>query len=372
MKAALITNMIPPYRAPLFEAIGREVELTVLVSSPMEANRQWRAWRNEDGRYFRTVFLGGKTFRTRRGLSYVQTDVWRQLRKLDPDVVVASGFGVNSVIGGLFSRLRKKRSLLWSEATSCSERHCSPLRRRYRKWLVALHDGCIAVGTESKQFLKSLGAELAQIYLAVDAVPAVSSAERAVAVDYAAGIRRDYGMHFLYAGQLIRRKGIDRLLHAWARIGENHQHLLLMGSGPEEDALRGLCAQIRAKNVHFVGWRDGATKWAHLLACDAFLFPTLEDVWGLVLNEAMSAGKPVICSPFAGAVSDLVSDGVNGYVIDPDDTESWASRIMELANDSGKRERMGQESLERIRHYSIEASARGFLSALRGETTEQE
>jgi len=370
MKAALITNMIPPYRAPLFEAIGKEVDLTVLASSPMEADRRWQAWRDEDGTNFRTVFLKGKRIRTRRGLSYIQPGVWFQLRRLNPDVIVTSGFGVNSVIGGLFGRLRKKRSLLWSEATSWSERHCSPLRRRYRKWLVALHDGCIAVGLESKQFLKSLGAKPDQTYLAVDAVPEVSSAEHTIAVDYAVRIRRDHGTHFLYAGQLIRRKGIDRLLRAWTRMGENHRHLLLMGSGPEEGALRGLCAEIGAKNVHFVGWCDGAAKWAHLLACDTFLFPTLKDVWGLVLNEALSAGKPVICSPFAGAASDLVSDGVNGYVIDPDDTDAWAGRMAELASDSAKCEKMGQASLERIKDYSIRASAQGFLRALRGQGPE--
>lgn len=370
MKIAIVTNMIPPYRAPLFEAIGREVELTVLASLPMEPDRQWQPWQQEGGTYFRTVFLAGKTIRMRRGLSYIQPDVWRQLRRLDPDVIVTSGFSANSAIGGLFGRLRKKRTLLWSEATSYSERQCSPLRQRYRKWLVTLHDGGIAVGTESRQFLLSLGTKLDQTYLAVNAVPTAVSIERTDSIDYAASIRRDHGTHFLYAGQLIPRKGIDRLLRAWVRTGIDYQHLLIMGSGPEEDKLRALSTELNAKNVHFVGWCDGAIKWAHYFACDVFVFPTLTDVWGLALNEALSAGKPVICSPFAGAASDLVSDGVNGYVIDPNDTDAWAGQMAELANNSYKRERMGQASLERIRNYSIEASAQGFLCALRGEAPE--
>jgi glycosyltransferase involved in cell wall biosynthesis len=97
---------------------------------------------------------------------------------------------------------------------------------------------------------------------------------------------------------------------------------------------------------------------------DALIFPTHSDTWGLVVNEAMSCGLPVIVTGVAGCVADLVQDGWNGFVVSPEDRAALAFAMTRLASDSVLRTEMGSRSRERIEAYSPEAWADGLVNAV--------
>lgn len=364
MKVAIITNIIPPYRLSLFETIGKKTDLTVYLSIPMEPNRNWVPWSQSPSHSFKSIQLNGFTIRTKRGLSYVQPIILFHLLRLSPDTVVASGFNFNSLISVLYGKLLRKRTLLWSEATTHSERNSSIFRTLFRKGLVKLFDGAISVGTSSADFLYKIGFKRDQIFLSRDSMPASYPSTDEHALILSKINKKTDSIYFLYAGQLIPRKGVDLLLHAWAKVKTPNICLIIMGSGPEENQLRELAIELGINNLIFVGWCDDKSKWAYYFSCDVFLFPTLHDVWGLVLNEAMMAGKPIITSPYAGAAVDLVHDNLNGYIIDPQNHTEWAIKIIELATNHVKREKMGKESLQIINDFTIKKSADGFTAAL--------
>jgi glycosyltransferase involved in cell wall biosynthesis len=140
---------------------------------------------------------------------------------------------------------------------------------------------------------------------------------------------------FVSAGRLISPKGVDLLIEAVAsyRRAFGPCMLWVIGEGPEREAL---VEQARRRHVedavNFLGTVDHRTLKGALLACQAFVFPTLQDFVGRVVTESLSVGTPVVISPMTGAVGTIVHDGVNGIVVDPMDASALAEAMHEAAD----------------------------------------
>ena len=134
----------------------------------------------------------------------------------------------------------------------------------------------------------------------------------------------------LYVGQLIPRKGVDHLIRAWALLPGDLQRdnsLLIVGGGDLEGSLRSLTEEKGAINVYFAGSHPPHKLAHYYAAADFFVLPSLLDVWGLVANEAMASGVPVLCSKFAGCANELVVEGVTGSIFDPRDCPRLADLL---------------------------------------------
>jgi glycosyltransferase involved in cell wall biosynthesis len=120
---------------------------------------------------------------------------------------------------------------------------------------------------------------------------------------------------------LIGRKGVDELIRGLASLQAEglHGSLTLLGSGPEKTRLQRLVSELGLEDVHFVGEKRPEDVGSSYAEADCVVFPTMEDVWGLVVNEAILAGVPVLCSIYAGCVDELVPPE---YRFDPRDPES--------------------------------------------------
>jgi glycosyltransferase involved in cell wall biosynthesis len=140
---------------------------------------------------------------------------------------------------------------------------------------------------------------------------------------------------FVCAGQLIPRKGTDLLIHALAvyRRQFGPCALWVIGDGPERESLIQLSRSLGVEQeVTFLGAVDHEVLKGGLQACDAFVFPTLQDFVGRVVVEALTAGTPVVVSPMTGAVGTIVHDGVNGIVVDPRDASALAGAMRRVAD----------------------------------------
>src|SRR5690606_20910096 len=120
-------------------------------------------------------------------------------------------------------------------------------------------------------------------------------------------------------------------------------------------------------NVFFEGFSQREELPFFYAVADVFVMPSLWEPWGLVLNEAMSCALPVIASSVAGATSDHVVDGVDGYSCEPANPEQLARKIESILTDDGTRRAMGQNSYKIIQNYTPEACAQGFYNAIEGE-----
>jgi glycosyltransferase involved in cell wall biosynthesis len=140
--------------------------------------------------------------------------------------------------------------------------------------------------------------------------------------------------------------------------------LLLVGDGPEKEALTSFVRSHRIHNVRFLGHATHDEVIRCLAASDVFVFPTLEDVWGLAVSEAMATGKPVLCSLHAGCVRELVQDGANGYTFEPHDHVHFSSLLGKLLAKPELLPDMGKRSREIISGFTIERSTSEWHKAL--------
>ena len=156
-------------------------------------------------------------------------------------------------------------------------------------------------------------------------------------------------------GQFIHRKGFDLLLQAWAKCDKTYE-LYIIGANPTKEYLA-LKENLHLENVHFEGFKTKEELKQYYQAADLFILPTREDIWGLVINEAMANGLPVITTNRCVAGMELIQNGENGYIVPVENVELLAQRINELLGNDSLRQRMAQNSLERIQRYTIEAMA---------------
>jgi glycosyltransferase involved in cell wall biosynthesis len=172
----------------------------------------------------------------------------------------------------------------------------------------------------------------------------------------------------LYVGQLIARKGIEPLLHAVANLQKEGREfsLLLVGSGRDQQDLSRLTEDLNLANVHYRPARESESMPAVYRSADVLIFPTLEDVWGLVANEGILSGLPVLCSRYAGCAHELFAPE---SIFDPHDAAEFNEKLRmaiegKLPNpDSSRLKTTSQIASDLIR--AIEHSIHGPVKPLR-------
>ena len=185
-------------------------------------------------------------------------------------------------------------------------------------------------------------------------------------------IRRRLGVEgkvaFLYIGRLVEEKGISYLLKAFKRLKQENQDiaLLLVGYGDGRKRYEEKCAQENITDVFFTGYINSVKKLVKIyMASDVFVFPTLRDLWGFVINEAMVTGLPVVSTYESQAAQELVREGVNGYLVEPKNDYELYDRLTLLTTDSELRKSMGENSKRIIMNdFTTEVIANGNLRAI--------
>jgi glycosyltransferase involved in cell wall biosynthesis len=159
------------------------------------------------------------------------------------------------------------------------------------------------------------------------------------------------GVTFAYVGRLWTGKGLDYLLDAFAGLVRRHGRnvsLLLAGDGPDEGRLRRRCEEEGLLNVVFAGFHQRDELPRIYMAADVFVFPTVGDPYGHVVEEAMSCGLPVISTSAAGEIGDRVREGQNGFIVPPADSAALLARMEVLTSDSHLRKRLARTAAETV------------------------
>ena len=169
---------------------------------------------------------------------------------------------------------------------------------------------------------------------------------------------------FLFVGRFIPEKNLPRLIEAFRAASQNAAlrgwALVLVGGGALEEGLRQQAAPLGAR-VRFLGFQQMEKLPSYYALASALVLPSVSESWGLVVNEAMSAGLPVILSGQCGCVTDLVFPGVNGAVVDHQDPHSLADALIELAADAERRRLYGQASTRIVQNFSLETWSRALI-----------
>jgi len=320
-RVALLTNIIAPYRVPVYAGIANESDLLVLhggteanrgswrgVDSAVPAARAKRSWgfqmrlrKRDGGKFFDHRFV------------HVTPGFFFDLIREHPDAVITNEMGFRTIMALLYGALFHRPVWVWWGGTIHTERGIGGGRKALRRLISRWAKQWISYGQTSTEYLCSLGIPRGRILQIQNCVeeglyttpgePVLRIAPRPV---------------ILCVGRLVPQKGLEHLLEAAARLqNEGLQFsLVLVGDGPEKADLERLARGLGLANLYFEPARAPEQMPGVYRSADVLVFPTLGDVWGLVVNEALLSGLPVLCSCYAGCSTELVP---MGNVFNPED-----------------------------------------------------
>ena len=361
LRLVILTSITTPYRTPVFNLLGghEDVSLLVIYMSEREPHRSWDTdW---DAMEHEHVFLRDLLV-VKRGGSWVHVlsrGLLGQLRRWKPDVVIAGGwdqgphayaYGLRRVLGYAFG--------WWVESSQRDARVGRTFAHFLKRRFALGADGFVVPGKASRDYVRSFGVPEAAIHLA----PNVVDTERFARGTEGASLERRSETRFLFVGRLDPIKGVEQLLRAFEGV-PRPAILTLVGDGPLLESLRIKVRTKQIDRVRLTGHLQGDRLVDEYLAADVFVFPSLSDPWGLVINEAVAAGLPVISTTAPGAVDDLVEDGRNGLLIEPGDVSALRAAMTRLEKEPSERIEMGRRSLEVSKRFTLEACAAGLRRA---------
>lgn len=257
-----------------------------------------------------------------RGFFWVSPKIVGHLLKTKPDVVFASAFSLWTVFALLLKPIGRWRLIvMWEGSSPTVDFRDSKFRLLFRHIVTQFAEALITNNHAGKNYLvQCIGVEEKKIFVKPYMIPDLKALTQS-ATDCKSEISQPLQCPvFLSVGRIEQRKGIHLLLQACSilhRQGCTNFKLQIVGRGPQREELEVFIQEENlAGCVEWIGWIDYGSLGKIFNAADVFIFPTLEDTWGMVVLEAMAFGKPVLCSEWAGA-AEMVVDGENGYIIDP-------------------------------------------------------
>jgi glycosyltransferase involved in cell wall biosynthesis len=248
-------------------------------------------------------------------------------------------------------------------------------KKAFFAWLRRTADRFLAIGSLNGRYYREHGLADDRVFIMPYSVDnAFFQAGAAQAAGRREALRQSLGMErgrpvILYAGKMIPRKRPDDLLKAYMALSpdsrsEPHPYLLFVGDGEMRRDLEAAAASTGWRSIVFRGFSNQSEIAAYYDLCDVFVMPSETEPWGLVVNEAMNAGRPVIVSNRAGCGPDLVREGENGFVFKAGDSEDLSRVLREALASPERRVEMGRKSLEIINHWSFEEDIAGLRAAL--------
>lgn len=284
-----------------------------------------------------------------------------------PDLLM-SGYAAPAWIAGWFIlRMRGAKTCFQVEKTFDSWVKRSLFKQIIKRFLFQRVDLVSTTGADGKSFAVNSGAQPGKIHFLTYSMPGeffnYDRTDVASERMYVRNAMKLRGTTFLYVGRLWKPKGVQYLLDAFAEfqsMTDSPSSLLLVGDGVDEAELREQCQARPIANVFFAGFVERSELRKYYFAADVFVFPTLGDPYGIVVDEAMACGLPVLSTSAAGEITARVEAGVNGYIVPPADAAALADRMLKLARDPALLKAMGEESRKKVANHTPERWAAEF------------
>jgi 1,2-diacylglycerol 3-alpha-glucosyltransferase len=302
--------------------------------------------------------------------------VLRVLKEHRPEVVVPAGYNdCTQVAAALWARQTGTVCIMQAD-TWAGDRPRYRLKEfiKRRLFVQPCFDAAFVPGERASHYVQSLGIPATAIWQgAYVADNDYFSRKSQEARDQAASWQSRLDLpadYFLTVARLSPEKNFLRLLQAFGRYREmgGDWSLVIVGSGPQENQLRQVARSARwGSQVHFAGWRQYDQLPAYYALAGCFILPSLSEPWGLVVNEAMACGLPVLVSRKCGCLPELSRRNINGFDFDPYDPEALAHLLRRVSQGSLDLAAMGRASRKIVAGFTLDTWAQAFKECI--ETT---
>jgi glycosyltransferase involved in cell wall biosynthesis/2-polyprenyl-3-methyl-5-hydroxy-6-metoxy-1,4-benzoquinol methylase len=362
---AVLFHRLGPYHFARLRAAGRLLPIVAIESSGVDKTYAWDKVSGAD--HFERVTLFDSADAQNLPAAEVASRVGSALDKVHPAVVAVPGWADSAALGALRWCVQNQvPAIVMSESTEWDKS-----RAWWKEWVksrvVRLCAAALAGGRPHADYLLDLGMPRERIFLGYDAVDNDYFEEKAETLKtemLKVESRNKYGLpekYFLASARFVAAKNLPRLLQAYAQyrvLAEkaemlktetlksessmpstiNHQSstapwdLVLLGDGPLRSSILNLRSSLGLDAcVHLPGFKQYPDLPIYYGLAKAFIHASTTEPWGLVVNEAMASGLPVLVSNRCGCAVDLVKDGVNGFTFDPYDVEQLAQLMLKIS-----------------------------------------
>jgi glycosyltransferase involved in cell wall biosynthesis len=326
-KIALLVNLVAPSRVGVYERLASVMDL-IILHGDMERNRDTWKEANVHGACVRRV-AGWQLPLTKRDngkvidhrFLHLEPGYIAELVRERPDAVITDEMGFRTLVGLAYGACFRKPVWVWWGGTAHTERHIGQFRKLLRHTFARWAKRWISYGQTSTDYLLSLGVpkdRILQVQNCVDESWFVPTSKTIWDVRPRPVL--------LHVGRMVAGKGIAEFLRAAARLQQEGLTFstVLVGGGRDSVQLMTLANELHLENICFYPSQAAELMPVFYRNADVLIFPTMEDVWGLVANEAVLSGLPVLCSRYAGCAPELFDPEC---IFDPADEEQFVAAL---------------------------------------------
>lgn len=359
-----ITNCPSPYRVAFFSELGKSLNLTVLSEKTMSQQTYRNSkWFDINYDNFEVIFLK----QIKLGKFVLNPEVIKYLSAKKYDFVVLGDYSTfTSIIAAAFMNLNRGGIKYIISIDGADHHKYNGFNDAIKRYIIRHAVHYFSTCRVSDEYLIRYGADEKDItrynftsLKKCDILPTQVSQEEKEKIRRELDI--DEGLAILFVGRFGKGKGIDFILNM-ADCIPGKVGYYIVGDTPSEEYLE-IARKKALKHVHFVGFQVKEDLKKYYKACDIFVFPTRHDVWGLVINEAMANGMPVLSTDQCTAALHFIQNGENGYIYKVDDAEDYIKKLKMMCSNPELLDRMSKRNISLIQEYSIERMVEQHLSS---------
>ncbi len=368
MKLLWLTNIPSPYRVEFFNELGKLCNLTVLFEKE-ESDERDKSWKKFNSDHFRPVFLEGSKVGVAEAFC---PDIIKYLRKNTYDHIIVTNFSdPTGILAIAYMKLKKIPYIIESDGGFAKNRN--GFKEKLKKWLLSSAKLYFSTAEEHDRYYMTYGAQKDEIVrYPFSSLHNSDILSAPVSFWEKKEIRQNLGITeekvILAVGQFIYRKGYDILFDALSKIKTPSVGCYIVGGEPTKEYQK-MVIEKKLENVHFISFKTKLELEEYYKSADIFVHPTREDIWGLVINEAMAKGLSVVTTNKCIAGLELIGDRPLGQIV-----PSENSILLAEAMDRELRMTSISKSvaiLERIKRYSVEQMAAVHIAILENKTNEE-
>lgn len=356
LKVIYLVNIPSPYRVSFFNELGKLCDLTVLFERRTSEERE-EAWHDYRFDNFNGVFLDGIQFRKNQALSF---GFLKYFDSKKYDCIVIGGYSTPTGILAINYLRLKRIPFVLNIDGGMIRKNEKKIIKHYKKFHISSASAWLSTGKVGSEYLEYYGANKDRIYVyPFTTLMNDDLLDKTISSVQKKELQEEYEITgskvAISVGRFIQSKGFDVLIKAWASVASDYS-LHIIGGEPNEEYIK-LKKKLGLKNIFFHGHKEKEKLYDFYKAADLFILPTRSDVWGLVVNEAMANGLPIITTNKCVAGLELVENYENGFLVPVENTKSLSEKIKETLNDEELLNKMSENNLLKIQKYTIENMA---------------
>lgn len=364
--------VLAPYSIPRFralQALRPDCSVRVMALGATERMREWKVQKQNLGFDYLEAVPGETVENINPQTLAARVRQW--LDESDPQVVVITGYYYPAMRAAAQWARRHGRISIYMGDSQLVDRPRIALREWLKGWWVRRHyDAAFVAGERAAAYLTGMRFPRERIWTGYDVVDndAMASGVAGARAD-ASALRVRLGLperFFLFVGRFSSEKNLPRLLDAYAAYrraaGRQAWGLVMVGRGPLDELLQRRAQGI--EGVVFAGFQQPDRLPAYYGLASCLVLPSVSETWGLVVNEALAAGLPVLVSHRCGCVPELVRPGWNGYLCDPLDIGDMSRSMAVLSSPAVDIDAMGAASRRIVALYTPETWAQSLADCI--------